>query len=62
MATRAKLRKIARYGINVGMGGPEHREELEDVLKDCRNGKVRQQLRVRIQRGTDASKFRGQPK
>ncbi len=62
MATRAKLRKIARYGINVGMGLPEMSNQLEEVIKDCHNGKTRQQLRARIQRGTDASKFRGRPR
>lgn len=55
MASRKKMRKIAQYGINVGMGKPEHREELEAVLKDCRNPKVRQQLRARILRGTVAA-------
>lgn len=49
---RKNLRRIAQHGINVGMGKPEHREELESVLKDVRNGKVRQQLRARIQRGS----------
>ena len=52
MAARAKMRKIAQYGINVGMGRQENREALEDVLKDCHNPKVRQQLRARIQRGS----------
>lgn len=52
MASRAKMRKIARYGINVGMGKPENRAELEDVLKDIRNPKVRQQFRARVQRGS----------
>lgn len=56
MATRAKLRKIAQYGINVGMGLPEHRDQLEEVLKDCHNGTTRAKLRARIQRGTKAAR------
>lgn len=59
MATRAKLRKIAQYGINVGMGLPEMKDQLEEVLADCHNPRTRARLRARIQRGTDASKFRG---
>lgn len=62
MATRAKLRKIAQYGINVGMGLPEFKDQLEEVLADCHNPTTRAKLRARIQRGTDASKFRGRPR
>lgn len=56
---RKNLRRIAQHGINAGMGLPEISDQLEEVLKDRHNGKTRQRLRARIQRGTVASKFRG---
>lgn len=48
--TRAKMRKAARWAQSAGLGQPEHREALEDVLSQCRPGRTRTRLRARILR------------
>lgn len=48
---RKKMRKLEKYGRGAGMGKPENRPMLEEVLVGCANGTARAQLRARVMRG-----------
>jgi hypothetical protein len=51
MASRSKMRKIAKYGRLAGLGQPENRKEMETVISALHNPTVRCQLRARLTRG-----------
>lgn len=50
---RSKMRQFDNIARRVGLGKPEHRAELEDMLKGCRNPTTRAKLRARFTRGID---------
>lgn len=47
---RKKMRKFDAIARRVGLGRPENRDEMEDSLSTCSNGRTRARLRARFQR------------
>jgi len=48
------MRSFEKVAKAAGIGRPENREVMEDVLSKCRPGKTRARLRSRFQRGARA--------